>query len=94
MENFLLDEKYNALLSDFGLAVRQSSPNASKLLAIQCGTVDYMAPELHIIANRANAFYDPFPGDIFAMGVCLFELVELFQNYYLLITNLTYLLIN
>lgn len=80
LENFLLDEKYTALLSDFGMAVCMDSSYAGEMLSVQCGTTDYMAPELHIASN-SNSTYDPFPADIYSMGICLFEMVNYFRPF-------------
>ncbi|KAI2799183.1 hypothetical protein BLOT_013191 [Blomia tropicalis] len=78
LENFLLDDKYTALLSDFGLAVYIPSSHSNKLLSIYCGTPEYMAPEL---ANKLRANLDPFPADIYSMGICLFEMVNFYRPF-------------
>lgn len=89
LENFLLDEKYVAMLSDFGLAVSMKTHDAthlSHLLSVKCGTPEYMAPEMcsFNLANNSDTItastcqYDPFRADIYSMGICLFEMV----NYY------------
>ncbi|KAF7496629.1 CBL-interacting serine/threonine-protein kinase 7 [Sarcoptes scabiei] len=82
LDNFLLDEKYNALLSDFGLALNINDHRfAHNLLSVRCGTPEYMAPEVSLVysLNYSIYHYDPISADIFSMGVCIFEML----NYYL-----------
>ncbi|KAH9522484.1 hypothetical protein DERF_006050 [Dermatophagoides farinae] len=125
LENFLLDEKYVALLTDFGLAISlsihsdpfsSSSSSSSShqhhtgiannhmlgnycctsanksiddrtkrieiLLSTQCGSTEYMAPEILNQELQSNidtlpwCTYDPFRSDIYSMGVCLFEMLN------------------
>ncbi len=82
LENFLLTERYDALLSDFGLAVQLKQPQAARLLAVHCGTADYMAPELNVTNHGGAAYHvNPLPADIYAMGVSLFELLNYYRPY-------------
>lgn len=81
-ENFLIDDYFNALLSDFSFSIeadsaKGGSPKVHNREAYRrtiCGTPCYMAPELH--ALKESQVYDPFPVDIFAMGVALFEMLN------------------
>ncbi|KAI8607595.1 kinase-like domain-containing protein, partial [Chytriomyces sp. MP71] len=45
LENILLDEEQNVLISDFGFA-NQSTANPDGLLRTSCGSPCYAAPEL------------------------------------------------
>ncbi|XP_051010623.1 sperm motility kinase X-like [Acomys russatus] len=65
--NVLIDGRGNAKLSDFGLA-RHIAPG-QKLLGF-CGTPLYCAPEVFGAED-----YDPFPTDIWSVGVLLFLMV-------------------
>ena len=69
-DNILLDKNYNALISDFGLsrvAYRVSKGGIINLNSY-CGTEPYMAPEI----LEFKKSYNPFPTDIWALGVILF----------------------
>lgn len=92
LENFLLDEKYVALLSDFGLAVSMKTHDAthlSYLLSVKCGTPEYMAPEMcnfNLTNNNetitaSTCQYNPFRADIYSMGICLFEMVNFYRPF-------------
>jgi serine/threonine protein kinase len=65
------------LLTDFGLnRVCQRWPKPGRKGGTEwsstfCGTMPYMAPE---ILMTVNIFYDPFPADIWALGIILFIL--------------------
>lgn len=41
LENILLDEFYNAKISDFGCCVHQNTPRQTF-----CGTMEYISPEM------------------------------------------------
>ncbi|EEF46905.1 probable receptor-like protein kinase At1g80640 [Ricinus communis] len=65
--NILLDSNYNAKLSDFGLAVADSSHNKNKLKL--SGTVGYVAPEYMLDGELTEK------SDVYAFGVVLLELL-------------------
>ncbi|KAF2303758.1 hypothetical protein GH714_023316 [Hevea brasiliensis] len=65
--NILLDSNFNAKLSDFGLAVADSSQNRSKLKL--SGTVGYVAPEYLLDGELTEK------SDVYAFGVVLLELL-------------------
>lgn len=67
LENCFLDSKAQIKVADFGLQKVFAGPNG-KTLMTQCGTPNYMAPELK---GEQKAYEGP-PVDIFAMGVMLF----------------------
>jgi serine/threonine protein kinase len=64
VENIFLDKNYQARLADFDLSHKEGV--ASKLSE---GTVDWRAPEV----GPCND-YDPYPADVFALGLVLFFL--------------------
>jgi serine/threonine protein kinase len=77
LDNILLDHNNKALLTDFGLSRvcrRRPKPGrkgGTEWSSTFCGTTPYMAPE---ILMTVNIFYDPFPTDIWALGIILFIL--------------------
>lgn len=60
------DEEVIIKIIDFGFATK------SKKTDLQCGTPNFMAPELFIKFEK----HDPFKTDIWALGVTLFYLCE------------------
>ena len=64
--NLLLDESYTAKVCDFGLSRLKAQERS---MTGNCGTVQWMAPE--ILANEAYAE----PADVFSYGVILWELL-------------------
>ena len=71
LENFLLDADFNALLSDFGFACLTTGRSEDEIIKITvCGTPEYMAPEIR------TPPYDAKKTDMFAMGVCIFEMIN------------------
>lgn len=66
--NLLLDKDFTVKVADFGLTRIVSSPTAAPMTG-QCGTFQYMAPE--VLANR------PYTekADVFSFGILLWELV-------------------
>ncbi|OAY53625.1 probable receptor-like protein kinase At1g80640 [Manihot esculenta] len=65
--NILLDSNFNAKLSDFGLAVADSSQNRNKLKL--SGTVGYVAPEYMLDGELTEK------SDVYAFGIVLLELL-------------------
>lgn len=66
--NILVDEKWTAKVSDFGLS-RFKSAAAHGMMTGQCGTYQWMAPEViggHIYTEKA---------DVYSFGVNLWELL-------------------
>src|SRR6185437_4028631 len=63
-ENMLMDERGNALLSDFGIAVTSFTLNHA--MQISSGTLPYMAPEqIDGMAGRVS--------DQYALGIVIYE---------------------
>ena len=83
LENFLLNDKNIPMISDFGFAAlgcKQSSTVLTKLIRkTPCGTSGYMAPELYMGTRSSSESlgYDAKSVDIYAMGVCLYEMTNL-----------------
>ncbi|KAH9387225.1 serine/threonine-protein kinase CHEK1 [Nematocida major] len=46
-ENILLDKNYNLQLADFGCSTVYRGANGRRLLTKQCGSSNYMAPDIH-----------------------------------------------
>ncbi|KAI3517228.1 hypothetical protein L1887_16441 [Cichorium endivia] len=67
--NILLDEKWNAKLSDFGLARLGPSDGLSHVSTAVVGTVGYAAPE-YIQTGRLT-----YKSDVWSYGVFLYELI-------------------
>jgi hypothetical protein len=65
--NLLLDESYNAKVCDFGLSRLKAQERS---MTGNCGTVQWMAPE--VLANERYAE----PADVFSFGVILWELLS------------------
>lgn len=69
-ENLLLDGEYNLKIADFGFAAPTMGRDGSGYLETKLGTLNYMAPEIHL--------KQPYQGksvDIFAAGCILFIMV-------------------
>jgi len=64
--NILLDDSYNPKVCDFGLSRIKAHENS---MTANCGTVQWMAPE--ILANEAYAE----PADVYSYGIILWELL-------------------
>jgi len=71
LDNILMDEKGNAILSDFGSATLKEGPKKDGILYVFYGTDQYMSPEL-----QAKTPYNGEKADVFALGVCLFMLIS------------------
>ena len=69
-ENILLDEDKNAYLTDFGIAKDLSGPSVTETGKIM-GSVDYLSPE------QAKGEEITQQTDIYALGVLLYELLDL-----------------
>ncbi|KAL6341285.1 hypothetical protein AAG906_032403 [Vitis piasezkii] len=67
--NVLLDEDFNAKLSDFGLARQGPSQGVSHVSTSVVGTVGYAAPE-YVHTGRLTA-----KSDVWSFGVVLYELI-------------------
>ncbi|KAL0460322.1 UNVERIFIED_CONTAM: Serine/threonine-protein kinase PCRK1 [Sesamum latifolium] len=67
--NILLDEDFNAKLSDFGLARQGPSAGLSHVSTSVVGTVGYAAPE-YVHTGRLTA-----KSDVWSFGVVLYELI-------------------
>jgi calcium-dependent protein kinase len=65
LDNILLDDDNNALVSDFGTAV-----NLPGLCELRIGKWDYMAPEVF-----ENRIYDPSLADVWCLGVMLYRML-------------------
>jgi len=69
-ENLLLDKEFNLKIADFGFAAPTDGKDGQGYLHTKLGTLNYMAPEIHLEA--------PYQGkqvDIFAAAIILFILV-------------------
>ena len=66
-KNILLDQNLTVKLADFGFATNQNI----EALQNQCGTKNYMAPE--ILESKT---YDGLKADVFALGVMFLVLVS------------------
>lgn len=69
-ENILLDKEFNLKIADFGFAAPASGKDGSGKLNTYVGTLDYMAPEIHL-----SMPYDGKKNDIFAAGIILFMML-------------------
>lgn len=75
--NILLDEQKQCKVTDFGLS-RVSYRLAQGILycSSYCGTEPYMAPEILKKDEMGKRCYDPLIADIWALGVCLYAMVN------------------
>lgn len=67
LENIFLDKQVTAKVADFGLMKAFAGPNFTSPLKTNCGTPNYMAPELFEKVEYAGP-----PVDVFALGQLLF----------------------
>lgn len=75
-ENLLLDADYNLKIADFGFARDLSGDFGDGLLSTRCGTVPYMAPEIHQSKDYVGQSVD-----LFAAGIILFVMVAQHQPF-------------
>ena len=66
-ENLLLGEDYNLKLADFGYAAPVTGRDGSGYLETHCGTMGYMAPEIHLRQK-----YNGQSVDLFSAAIILF----------------------
>lgn len=69
-ENLLLDDQYNLKIADFGFAAPTQGKDGMGYLFTKLGTLNYMAPEIHL--------KQPYQGqsvDLFAAAIILFIMV-------------------
>uniref|UniRef100_A0A7S1XD48 non-specific serine/threonine protein kinase n=1 Tax=Compsopogon caeruleus TaxID=31354 RepID=A0A7S1XD48_9RHOD len=71
-ENLLLDRSGLLKITDFGLSTLKGKDKASDLLHTQCGTPNYVAPE---IIERASTGYSGEKSDIWSCGIILYVLL-------------------
>jgi len=70
-ENLLLDNQYNLKIADFGFAAPIEGKDGEGNLTSRLGTLNYMAPEIHL--------RHPYQGrqvDLFAAAIILFVMVS------------------
>ena len=66
-ENLLLDKNYILKIADFGFAAPVEGRDGGGYLNSKLGTLNYMAPEIHL-----GRKYKGEQVDVFALGVILF----------------------
>ncbi|KAH9420194.1 hypothetical protein DERP_011528 [Dermatophagoides pteronyssinus] len=72
LENILLDNHYNCLITDFGLSIIvMQKDNRAVNAPNYCGTLPYMAPEIHLFIIT-RIIFDVFQADVWALGVVLY----------------------
>lgn len=69
-ENLLLDHKYTLKIADFGFAAPLEGRDGSGKLTTKLGTLNYMAPEIHL-----KMPYEGKSVDTFAAAIILFIMV-------------------
>ena len=70
-ENIFLDENNRVKLGDFGVSKDVSDQLKDVMPQTKCGTLDYMAPEIHMDEDYG------VNTDIWGLGVILYEMAEL-----------------
>ena len=69
-DNLLLDDQFNLKIADFGFAAPVEGRDGNGLLLTKLGTLNYMAPEIHL--------RQPYQGrtvDLFSSAIILFIMV-------------------
>ena len=67
LDNFLLDENLEPMITDFGFSVLSNSPEEYRIMRnTLCGTNLYLAPEVRIMSKTG---YDAKKSDIYSMGM-------------------------
>lgn len=70
-ENIFLDKDFVLKIADFGFAGPIGGKDEHGKLRTKCGTLNYMAPEIHL-----GESYDGGLVDIFAAGIIMFIMVS------------------
>ena len=75
--NILLDASQTCKVTDFGLSRVSYKPSRGILYCTSCcGTEPYMAPEILRKRSNGTRLYDPMTADIWALGVCLYAMIN------------------
>lgn len=69
-ENVLLDSNFDIKIADFGFATNVAGKDGTGKLVTKVGTLDYMAPEIHL-----GQPYDGKSDDLFAAGIIIFMML-------------------
>jgi len=69
-ENIMLDSEFNLKIADFGFGAPVEGKDGSGALYSQLGTMNYMAPELHL-----GFPYNGKAVDLFASTIILFIMI-------------------
>jgi len=70
-ENLLLDNERNLKICDFGLSTIRKA-EARRVTQTQCGTPNYVSPEILHTDGIYSDEYDPYKADIWTCGVLLY----------------------
>jgi serine/threonine protein kinase len=75
-ENIVINKNNQFILIDFGLSINKISK-----LDLFCGTIDYMAPEIWLVRNNKQQFYN-YKIDIFSFGCMILEMINEYNPFY------------